>query len=189
MAAITCGLQASMAALALGPPQCNSRSALPSFQGLRSAGHLSPSVTTVLAAVPKQNFGGYRSLRVQAARVGGVEIPNAKRIEASLQYIHGVGLTTAKQILLDCSLENKYTKELSEEDLTKLRDEVAKYMVEGDLRRFNNLAIKRLKDIQCYRGRRHIAGLPCRGQQTKTNARTRRGGKRVAIAGKKKAAK
>eukprot|EP00850_Spirogloea_muscicola_P015978 SM000126S26354 [mRNA] locus=s126:371960:376138:- [translate_table: standard] len=113
-------------------------------------------------------------------------IPNAKRIETSLQYIHGIGQTAARQILLDLAMDNKATRELSEEELTRLREEVAKYMTEGDLRRFNNLAIKRLKDIMCYRGRRHIAGLPCRGQHTKCNARTRRG-KKVTIAGKKKA--
>ncbi|CAK9203252.1 unnamed protein product [Sphagnum jensenii] len=125
-------------------------------------------------------------LNIRGARVGGVEIPNSKRIETALQYIHGVGSTTARQILLDIGLENKLARELTEEDLTSLRDEVSKYMVEGDLRRFNLLAIKRLKDIQCYRGKRHIQGLPCRGQHTKCNARTRRG-KKVTIAGKKKA--
>eukprot|EP00850_Spirogloea_muscicola_P000587 SM000002S05667 [mRNA] locus=s2:1397274:1403696:- [translate_table: standard] len=129
---------------------------------------------------------GGRGLGVRCARVAGVEIPNAKRIETSLQYIHGIGQTAARQILLDLAMDNKSTRELSEEELTRLREEVAKYMTEGDLRRFNNLAIKRLKDIMCYRGRRHIAGLPCRGQHTKCNARTRRG-KKVTIAGKKKA--
>eukprot|EP00850_Spirogloea_muscicola_P017591 SM000153S01580 [mRNA] locus=s153:28262:32511:+ [translate_table: standard] len=129
---------------------------------------------------------GGRGLGVRCARVAGVEIPNAKRIETSLQYIHGIGQTAARQILLDLAMDNKATRELSEEELTRLREEVAKYMTEGDLRRFNNLAIKRLKDIMCYRGRRHIAGLPCRGQHTKCNARTRRG-KKITIAGKKKA--
>lgn len=147
--------------------------------------------------------------------MGGVEIPNNKRIEYSLQYIHGVGRTTAKQILVDLGVQNKVTKELSEEELSVLRDEVSKYMIEGELvrsvlarslawlvvcddlfdammavvvvqRRFNALAIRRLKEIQCYRGMRHIQGLPCRGQRTKNNCRTLKG-KRVAIAGKKKA--
>lgn len=127
-------------------------------------------------------------LTIRAARVGGVEIPNAKRIETALTYIHGVGLTTARQILLDTGLDNKVTRELSEPELTQLRGEVSKYLIEGDLRRFNIMAIKRLKDIQCYRGRRHIAGLPCRGQSTKCNARTRRG-KKITIAGKKKVGK
>lgn len=72
-------------------------------------------------------------LQIRCARVGGVEIPNAKRVETSLTYIHGVGGTTARQILLDVGIENKITKELSEEELTTIRDEVSKYMVEGDL--------------------------------------------------------
>ncbi|XP_068665475.1 small ribosomal subunit protein uS13c [Aristolochia californica] len=125
-------------------------------------------------------------LTIRSARVGGVEIPNNKRIEYSLQYIHGIGRTGAKQILVDLNMENKITKELSEEELIIIRDEVSKYMIEGDLRRFNALAIRRLKEIQCYRGMRHIQGLPCRGQRTKNNCRTLKG-KRVAIAGKKKA--
>eukprot|EP00243_Klebsormidium_subtile_P013948 TRINITY_DN9543_c0_g1_i1.p1 TRINITY_DN9543_c0_g1~~TRINITY_DN9543_c0_g1_i1.p1 ORF type:complete len:191 (-),score=30.93 TRINITY_DN9543_c0_g1_i1:181-753(-) len=127
-----------------------------------------------------------RSFGIRAARVAGVEIPNNKRIECALTYIYGVGDTTAKVILNDTGILNKRTRELSEEELSALRSEVEKYMVEGDLRRFTSLNIKRLKDIQCYRGRRHIMQLPCRGQKTKTNARTRRG-KKVAIAGKKKA--
>lgn len=122
---------------------------------------------------------------IKCARVGGVEIPNNKRVQYSLQYIHGIGRTTSKQILNDLNMENKITKDLSEEELTTLRDEVSKYMIEGDLRRFNALAIRRLKEIQCYRGVRHIQGLPCRGQRTKNNCRTLKG-KRVAIAGKKK---
>ncbi|KAH9756831.1 30S ribosomal protein S13 [Citrus sinensis] len=128
----------------------------------------------------------YPGLSIQCARVGGVEIPNNKRIEYSLQYIHGVGRTRARQILVDLKMENKITKDMSEEELITIRDEVSKYMIEGDLRRFNALAIRRLKEIQCYRGIRHIQGLPCRGQHTKNNCRTLKG-KRVAIAGKKKA--
>ncbi|KAL2467518.1 30S ribosomal protein S13 [Forsythia ovata] len=124
-------------------------------------------------------------LSIKCVRVGGVEIPNNKRVEYSLQYIHGVGRTRSKQILCDLSMENKITKDLSEEELTTLREEVSKYMIEGDLRRFNALAIRRLKEIQCYRGVRHIQGLPCRGQRTKNNCRTLKG-KRVAIPGKKK---
>ncbi|KAH9540605.1 hypothetical protein CY35_14G013700 [Sphagnum magellanicum] len=145
----------------------------------------SPPVSLSFSGASK-NGSGYRGLNIRGARVGGVEIPNSKRIETALQYIHGVGSTTARQILLDIGMENKLARELTEEDLTNLRDEVSKYMVEGDLRRFNLLAIKRLKDIQCYRGKRHIQGLPCRGQHTKCNARTRRG-KKLTIAGKKKA--
>lgn len=114
-----------------------------------------------------------------------MDIPNQKPIEFSLQYIYGIGHTTAKAILADTSIENKRTRELSEEELSTLRDEVEKYSVEGDLRRFTNLNIKRLKEIGCYRGRRHTVGLPMHGQKTKNNARTRKG-KKVAIAGKVK---
>lgn len=127
------------------------------------------------------------ALVVRAARVGGVDIPNQKRIETSLTYIYGIGPTTARSIMEETTMENKRTRELSEE-FTVLRQEVDKYSTEGDLRRFNIMAIKRLKDIQSYRGKRHIAGLPCRGQRTKNNARTKKG-KRVAIAGKKKVTK
>nr|GMD80884.1 30S ribosomal protein S13, chloroplastic [Ipomoea batatas] len=125
-------------------------------------------------------------MSIKCVRVGGVEIPNNKRVEYSLQYIHGVGRSRARQILADIGMDNKITKELSQEELITLRDEVSKYMIEGDLRRFNALAIRRLKEIQCYRGIRHIQGLPCRGQRTKNNCRTLKG-KKVAIAGKKKA--
>ncbi|KAL6515587.1 ribosomal 40S subunit protein S13 [Orobanche hederae] len=124
-------------------------------------------------------------LSIRCARVGGVEIPNSKRVEYSLQYIHGIGRTSARQILNDLNFENKLTKDFSEEELTILRKEVSKYMTEGDLRRFNALAIRRLKEIQCYRGIRHIVGLPCRGQRTKNNCRTLKS-KRVAIPRKKK---
>ncbi|XP_042507417.1 30S ribosomal protein S13, chloroplastic isoform X2 [Macadamia integrifolia] len=102
------------------------------------------------------------------------------------KYIHGIGRTRARQILCDLNLENKITKDLSEEELISVRDEVSKFMIEGDLRRFNALAIRRLIEIQCYRGVRHQKGLPCRGQRTKNNCRTLKG-KKVAIAGKKKA--
>lgn len=130
----------------------------------------------------------FHGLTIKCARVGGVEIPNNKRIQYSLQYIHGIGRTRARQILLDLNMVDKMTKDLSEEELITIRDEVSKYMIEGDLRRFNALNIRRLKEIQCYRGIRHIQGLPCRGQRTKNNCRTLKG-KRVAIAGKKKASR
>jgi len=121
--------------------------------------------------------------------VGGVEIPNTKRIETSLQYVHGIGRTKARQILINIGMENKVTKQLSEEELTAIREEITKnpkeYKIEGDLRRDVAADIRRLKEIQCYRGRRHIAGLPCRGQHTKCNARTRKG-KKITVAGKKK---
>merc|ERR1712224_796185 len=119
-----------------------------------------------------------------ASRVGGVEIPNSKRIQFSLRYIYGIGHTTAKKIFNSTRVDNKRTHEISEEELQKLRDEVDKLTIEGDLRRFNSLNIKRLKEIGSYRGRRHISGLPLNGQRTKTNARTRKG-KRKTVAGKK----
>jgi small subunit ribosomal protein S13 len=122
---------------------------------------------------------------VVAARVAGVEIPNAKRVEFSLQYIYGVGPTLAKSILAATGIENKRTRDLSEAELTTLRDEVDKQTVEGDLRRFTALNIARLKEIGCYRGRRHINNLPTRGQRTKTNARTRKG-KAKTVANTKK---
>ncbi|KFM22766.1 30S ribosomal protein S13, chloroplastic [Auxenochlorella protothecoides] len=125
---------------------------------------------------------------IRAARIAGVEVPNQKYIEYSLQYVYGIGHTTAKAILAS-TVPNKRTRELTEEELTILRDEVEKYMTEGDLRRFNALNIKRLKDIGCYRGRRHIAGLPVRGQRTRTNARTRKGKRAGPITGKKVAKK
>uniref|UniRef100_A0A2N9ETR7 30S ribosomal protein S13, chloroplastic n=1 Tax=Fagus sylvatica TaxID=28930 RepID=A0A2N9ETR7_FAGSY len=127
-----------------------------------------------------------RALSIKSVRVGGVEIPNNKRVEYSLQYIHGIGRSLARKILVDLNIENKITKDLSEEELITMRDQVSKFMIEGDLRRFNALNIRRLKEIQCYRGMRHIQGLPCRGQRTKNNCRTLKG-KRVSIPGKKKA--
>lgn len=88
--------------------------------------------------VLSQRVAGYSGLNIRCARVGGVEIPNARRVEIALTYIHGVGTTTARQILLDVGMENKLAKELSEEELTTLRDEVSKYMIEGDLVSFWN---------------------------------------------------
>ncbi|XP_062173322.1 small ribosomal subunit protein uS13c [Alnus glutinosa] len=147
----------------------------------RNPNSLFNSLSFPIASPPK-----VRGLSIKSVRVGGVEVPNNKRVEYSLQYVHGIGRTRARKILCDLNMENKITKDLSEEELITLREEVTKYMIEGDLRRFNALAIRRLKEIQCYRGIRHIQGLPCRGQQTKNNCRTLKG-KRVAIAGKKKA--
>ena len=127
-------------------------------------------------------------LRVQNLRINNVEVPTQKRIEISLQYIYGIGQTTAKTILRDTGVENKKSFELNEEEINKIREEVGKYTTESDLRRIISQNIKRLKDIQCYRGKRHIMGLPVRGQRTKTNARTRKG-KAKTVAGKKKAVK
>ena len=121
------------------------------------------------------------------ARIAGVDIPNQKRIVISLTYIYGIGDTTANKICADAGVNvDIRTKDLSDEQLTALRAEVAKYRTEGDLRREVALNIKRLSEIGCYRGIRHKRGLPCRGQRTRTNARTRKG-KRKTIANKKEA--
>ena len=120
------------------------------------------------------------------ARISGVDIPNEKRIVISLQYIYGIGESTSKEILKAAGVsEDTRTKNLTEEELGKIRAEVNKYKVEGDLRREVALNIKRLMEIGCYRGMRHRKGLPVRGQRTKTNARTRKGPKRT-IANHKK---
>merc|ERR1711937_5530 len=136
----------------------------------------------------RQSSRGRRTpLHIVAARVAGVEVPNAKNVEVSLTYIYGIGPTMAKKIMTNCGVENKRTKDLSEDELTKLRKEVedGDYLIEGDLRRFTAMNIKRLIEIQCYRGKRHQMSLPVRGQKTKTNARTRKG-KKKTVAGKKK---
>ncbi len=123
------------------------------------------------------------------ARIVGVDIPNEKRIVVSLTYIYGIGDTTAKKICAAVNVsEDIRTKDLTDEQLTALRAEVAKYHTEGDLRREVALNIKRLTEIGCYRGIRHKRGLPVRGQRTRTNARTRKG-KRKTIANKKEAGK
>ena len=120
------------------------------------------------------------------ARIAGVDIPNEKRIVISLQYIYGIGLTTAKEILAAANVsEDVRTKNLTEEQLGAIRTAVANYKVEGDLRREVALNIKRLMEIGCYRGMRHRKGLPVRGQNTRNNARTRKG-PRHTIANKKK---
>lgn len=124
------------------------------------------------------------AMQIRAARVAGVEIPNNKRAETALTYIYGIGNTTAKAVMTATGLENKRMREMSEEELTIMREEVDKYKNEGALRSLVSLNIKRLKEIQCYRGKRHIANLPCRGQRSKTNARTRKG-KTKTVAGKK----
>lgn len=121
------------------------------------------------------------------ARIAGVDLPREKRIEIGLTYVYGIGRTAAKNIL-DATGVNPdiRVKDLSEDDLAKLRDYIDKnYEVEGDLRRSTALNIKRLIEIGCYRGVRHRKGLPVRGQRTKTNARTRKGPKKT-IANKKK---
>ncbi|MDA0773011.1 MAG: 30S ribosomal protein S13 [Cyanobacteria bacterium] len=123
------------------------------------------------------------------ARLAGIDLPN-KRIVIALTYIYGIGLGTSKKLIANAGLdENSRAHSLSEEDLNKLRDLIKNIQVEGDLRREVGLSLKRLIEINCFRGQRHRRGLPCRGQRTKTNARTRRGKKRIAVAGKKVAGK
>ena len=121
------------------------------------------------------------------ARIAGVDLPRDKRIEIALTYIYGIGLTTSQKLLKLAGVSpDTRTRDLTEDEVVKLRDVIDKEaIVEGDLRRERQMAIKRLVDIGCYRGRRHRLGLPVRGQNTKNNARTRKG-PRKAIAGKKK---
>ena len=120
------------------------------------------------------------------ARIAGVDIPRDKRVVVSLTYIYGIGATTAKKICEATGIsEDTRVKDLTEEEEGKIRKEVEKYKVEGDLRRDVALNIKRLMEIGSYRGIRHRKGLPVRGQKTKTNARTRKGPKKT-VANKKK---
>ena len=121
------------------------------------------------------------------ARIAGVDIPNNKRIEIALTYIYGIGPKSAKDILTQTGIDPDIrAKDLTEGDVAKLRDVIeASYVVEGDLRRDVALNIKRMVEINCYRGIRHRKGLPVRGQRTKTNARTRKGPAKT-IANKKK---
>ena len=121
------------------------------------------------------------------ARISGVDIPNNKRVEIALTYIYGIGLRSSKDILAKTGIDPDIrAKDLTEDDIAKLRDEIENnYKVEGELRREVSLNIKRLTEINCYRGIRHRKGLPVRGQRTKTNARTRKGPAKT-IANKKK---
>jgi len=124
------------------------------------------------------------------ARIAGVDLPREKRVEVGLTYIFGIGLATSKEIIKNTGIDPETrVKDLTEQEISKLRDFIEHNVkVEGDLRREVSLNIKRLVEIGCYRGVRHRRGLPVRGQNTKTNARTRKGPKRT-IAGKKKATK
>src|SRR6266498_5454652 len=121
------------------------------------------------------------------ARIAGVDLPREKRIEISLQYIYGIGKTTAKKICEKAEVSAiTRTKDLTDDEVRRIREAIEQaYKVEGDLRRETSLNIKRLMDLGCYRGLRHRKGLPVRGQRTHTNARTRKGPAK-AIAGKKK---
>jgi small subunit ribosomal protein S13 len=125
------------------------------------------------------------------ARISGVNIPLNKRVEIGLTYIYGIGRSTSNELLTQLEIEpDRKVRDLTEEEVVKLRDLIDNSLVvEGDLRRERSQNIKRLQEIGCYRGLRHRRGLPVRGQKTKTNARTRKGPKRMQVAGKKKAAK
>jgi small subunit ribosomal protein S13 len=121
------------------------------------------------------------------ARIAGVNIPDGKRIEIALTYIFGIGRSTAQQILKETGIDpGMLAKDLTEEEVIRLRDAVEKREVEGDLRRERSQNVKRLMEIGSYRGLRHRRGLPVRGQRTKTNARGRKGPRRLSIAGKRK---
>jgi small subunit ribosomal protein S13 len=125
------------------------------------------------------------------ARISGINIPLNKRVEIGLTYIYGIGRSTSNKLLAEVGVEpDRKVRDLTEEEVVKLRDAIDNsVVVEGDLRRERSQSIKRLQEIGCYRGLRHRRGLPVRGQNTKTNARTRKGPKRMQVAGKKKAGK
>lgn len=122
------------------------------------------------------------------ARIAGVDLPREKRVEIGLTYIFGIGRTLSNQILTKTGVSpDTRIRDLTDDEISKLRECIDKeFKVEGDLRREVSLNIKRLMEIGCYRGRRHRMGLPCRGQRTKTNARTRKGPKRTVGAQRKK---
>ena len=120
------------------------------------------------------------------ARIAGVDIPRDKRVEIALTYVYGIGLTRAQKIIAKTGVDPDIrVKDLNDADVQKLRNAAEAYTLEGDLRRQEGMALKRLQDIGCLRGRRHRMGLPVRGQRTRTNARTRRGARKT-VAGKKK---
>lgn len=124
------------------------------------------------------------------ARISGIDLPKNKRIEIGLTYIYGIGLSSSQKILDQAKVDaNTRCKDLSDEDISLIRSIIDEhYIVEGLCRRIESMSVKRLMEINCIKGRRHRAGLPLRGQRTRTNARTRRGGKKT-VAGKKKATK
>jgi small subunit ribosomal protein S13 len=125
------------------------------------------------------------------ARISGVNIPLNKRVEVGLTYIFGIGRSTSNELLAKAGIEpDRKVRDLTEDEVVQLRDLIdGELTVEGDLRRERSQNVKRLQEIGCYRGMRHRRGLPVHGQNTKTNARTRKGPKRMQVAGKKKAAK
>lgn len=123
------------------------------------------------------------------ARIAWVNLPNGKHVEIALTYVYGIGRSTAVKVLDKVGIEKtRKIETLSENELDTIREELKQYLVEGDLRRMITLNIKRLQEINCYRGIRHRKKLPVRGQRTRTNARTRKG-KAIAVAGKKEAPK
>jgi small subunit ribosomal protein S13 len=123
-------------------------------------------------------------------RIGGVDIPNDKRIEVSLTYVYGIGLTRSKAILADTGISpDVRARDLTDDDVLRIRDYIDKhYIIEGDLRREVRQNIARLIEINCYRGQRHRRNLPVHGQRTRTNARQKRGARKT-VAGKKRAGK
>ncbi len=125
------------------------------------------------------------------ARIAGVDLPRDRKIEYALPVIYGIGLSTARKILQKTGVDpNKRVRELTEEEVAKLRDEIDRnYTIEGDLRRQVQTNIRRLIEIGCYRGLRHRRGLPVRGQRTRTNARTRKGPKKTVSTGRRRKAK
>ena len=121
------------------------------------------------------------------ARIAGINIPVNKRVEIGLTYIFGIGQSTARQILAETKVDpDTQVKDLTEDEVMKLREAVENHEVEGDLRRERSQNVKRLMEIGSYRGLRHRRGLPVRGQRTKTNARGRKGPRRLSVAGKRK---
>ena len=122
------------------------------------------------------------------ARIAGVNIPTNKRVEVGLSYVYGIGPSTSRKILAQTGVDpNTAVKDLTEDEVVKLREAVESRAVEGDLRRERSQNVKRLTEIGSYRGLRHRRGLPVRGQRTKTNARGRKGPKRMSIAGRRRA--
>ena len=121
------------------------------------------------------------------ARIAGVNVPVNKRVEVGLTYVHGIGESTSRRILDESGVDpDTYVKDLTDDEVVKLREAVESREVEGDLRRERSQNIKRLSEIGSYRGLRHRRGLPVHGQRTKTNARTRKGPKRMSVTGKRK---
>jgi len=125
------------------------------------------------------------------ARIAGVNIPLNKRVEVGLTYVYGIGRSTSNRLLSDVGVSpDTYVRDLTDDEVVKLRDAIERaVIVEGDLRRERSQNVKRLMEIGCYRGLRHRRGMPVKGQRTKTNARTRKGPRRMQVAGRKKATK